>query len=98
VVSAIHIVVQVARLIGGLRKIIKLSEVTGMEGDIISMHDIFEFKQTGVDSNRVAKGHFLATGLRPECLNRLEQSGIRVPVELFERRILTNGSPKVESE
>jgi pilus assembly protein CpaF len=88
IASAINIVVQVARLTGGLRKIVRISEITGMEGDTLSMHDLFEFKQTGLDDNRVAQGYFFATGIRPECLAKLEASGTPVPVELFERRIL----------
>jgi pilus assembly protein CpaF len=88
VASAINVVVQSARLIGGVRKIIKVSEITGMEGEIISMHDIFEFKQTGLDENRVAQGYFSATGIRPMILGKLEASGVPVPTELFERRIL----------
>lgn len=92
VASAINIVVQMARLMGGPRKVVKVSEITGMEGDVISMHDIFEFKQTGLDENRVARGYFAATGIRPECLAKLEASGAMVPVELFERRILKEES------
>lgn len=88
VASAINIVVQMARLMGGPRKVVKVSEITGMEGDVISMHDIFEFRQTGLDENRVAQGYFAATGIRPECLAKLEASGAMVPIELFERRIL----------
>ena len=60
-----------------------------MEGDIISMHDIFLFKQTGVDDDGVAQGHFCAAGIRPQCQSRLETSGVRLPVEMFERRILS---------
>ncbi len=88
IASAIHLVVQVARLIGGARRVIKISEITGMEGDMITMHDLFEFKQTGLDANRVAQGHFMATGIRPEILSRLEASGLALPADLFERRIL----------
>ena len=88
IASAVQVVVQVARLSGGVRKIIKISEITGMEGEIMSMHDIFVFKQSGVDERRVAQGQFLATGIRPLCLERMECSGIPVPVELFERRVL----------
>jgi pilus assembly protein CpaF len=88
IASALHIVIQAARLIGGARKIIKISEITGMEGDVISMHDLFIFKQTGVDANRVAQGYFQSTGIRPKCLEKLEAAGIKLPVELFERRIL----------
>jgi pilus assembly protein CpaF len=88
VASAINLVIQVARLMGGVRKIVKVSEITGMEQDVVSMHDIFEYKQTGLDENRVAQGYFASTGIRPECLAKLEASGVVVPIELFERRIL----------
>jgi pilus assembly protein CpaF len=88
IASALQIVVQAARLIGGPRKIIKISEITGQEGEVVSMHDLFVFKQTGVDNDRVAQGYFQATGIRPQCLERLEVAGARVPVEMFERRIL----------
>jgi pilus assembly protein CpaF len=90
IASSIHVVVQVARLSGGLRKIVKISEITGMEGDIISMHDLFGFTQTGVNDNRVAQGYFFASGIRPKCMERLEASGTDLPVEIFERRILGN--------
>ena len=73
---------------GGGRKVIKISEVTGMEGDVISMHDIFGFKQTGVDAKGSAQGHFYVSGIRPRCLERLETYGIRLPADLFERRII----------
>ncbi len=86
--SAVQIIVQVARLSGGGRRVIKISEITGMEGDVISMQDLFIFKQTGVDGNRVAQGYFSATGIRPQILERLDISGNRLPIELFERRIL----------
>ncbi|MFO0841667.1 MAG: CpaF family protein [Gemmataceae bacterium] len=88
IASAIQIVVQVARLIGGARKIVKVSEITGMEGDVMSMHDLFVFKQTGLDANRAAQGYFHSTGIRPKCLDRLEAAGVQLPVELFERRVL----------
>jgi pilus assembly protein CpaF len=88
IASAVQIVVQAARLTGGVRKIIKISEITGMEEDVISMQDIFGFKQTGVDEDRVAQGYFYASGIRPQCLERLEASGVRLPLEMFERRIL----------
>jgi pilus assembly protein CpaF len=81
-------VVQVARLSGGVRRIIKISEITGMEGEIMSMQDLFGFKQTGVDEKRVAQGYFFSSGIRPNCLEKLEVSGNKLPVEMFERRIL----------
>jgi pilus assembly protein CpaF len=89
IASAIQIVVQVARLSGGARKIVRISEITGMEGDIVTMHDIFGFKQTGVDDNRVAQGYFYANGIHPRCTERLENSGNRLSAAMFERRMLT---------
>jgi pilus assembly protein CpaF len=86
IASAVHLIVQAARLSGGVRKIIKISEVTGMEGDVISMQDIFVFKQTGVSADRVAQGHFFCTGIRPHCLERLEIAGSGLPMSVFERR------------
>src|SRR5438128_203507 len=88
IASAIQIVIQVARLTGGIRKIVKISEITGMEGEIMSMQDVFGFKQTGVDDNSVAQGYFFSTGIRPKCLERLETSGAGLPIEMFERRML----------
>jgi pilus assembly protein CpaF len=82
--SAVQIVVQAARLTGGVRKITKISEITGMEGDVISMHDIFVFKQTGLNGDRVAQGHFVSTGLRPKCLEFFEVMGIHLNPEMFE--------------
>jgi pilus assembly protein CpaF len=91
IASAIHLVVQVSRLLGGTRKIIKISEVTGMEGDNFVMQDLFVFKQTGVDGRRKAQGHFHATGVRPHCLERLTALGVGLPPEMFERRTLNPG-------
>ena len=88
IASAIQVIVQAARLTGGARKIIKISEVIGMEGDIISMHDVFAYKQTGVDESGNAQGYFYATGIRPHCLEKLEASGARLPLEMFERRMI----------
>jgi pilus assembly protein CpaF len=87
--SAVQIIVQATRLSGGIRKITKISEITGMEGDVLSMHDIFGFKQTGVDEDRRAQGYFFASGLRPQLLERLEISGSKLPPSMFERRVLT---------
>jgi pilus assembly protein CpaF len=89
IAAAIHLIVQVARLPGGVRKVIKISEITGMEGDVMSMQDIFGFRQTGVDDDRMAQGHFFSTGIRPQCLERLEISGSALPMAMFERRVLT---------
>lgn len=88
IASAVNLIVQTARLVGGPRKVIRVSEITGMEGDVLTMHDIFEFKQTGLDENRRAKGYFLSTGIRPVLLERLQSSGINIDSDLFEKRVL----------
>ncbi len=94
IANAVQIIVQAARLSGGVRKIIKISEIVGMEEDVVSMQDIFVFKQTGVDEDRVAQGYFHCTGIRPKCLEALEQAGEKLPPELFERRMLNFGPPR----
>lgn len=88
IASAVNIVVQAVRLTGGPRKITRISEITGMEGDIITMHDLFKFEQTGVNHDRVAEGFYSACGVRPNCLDRINSCGISMSPELFESRIL----------
>ncbi len=95
IASAIHVVLQVSRLMGGVRKITRVSEITGMEGDVICMHDLFEFRQTGLDKHRVAKGYFCSTGMRPLLQERLESHGISLSPEMFEKRILMNCEGRV---
>lgn len=87
--SAIQMVVQVVRMTGGARKIVGITEVTGMEGDVITMHDVFSFKRTGLDENRRAQGYFMATGIRPHFLERLEGVGVKFDPSMFEERMLT---------
>jgi pilus assembly protein CpaF len=89
IASAINIVIQVVRMTGGPRKVVRISEITGMEGDVMTMHDIFTFTQTGLDATRRAQGYFAATGVRPMFLERLETAGCGVPADLFEQRALT---------
>jgi pilus assembly protein CpaF len=86
--SAINIVVQARRLPGGRRKVTSVSELSGMEGENIQMHDLFMFEQNGVDSEGHATGRFIATGIRPRCAERIEHRGIRLPVDLFNRRVI----------
>ena len=88
IASAVHVIVQVNRLLGGSRKIVRISEVTGMEGDNFSMQDVFAFRQTGVDGQRRAQGYFEVTGVRPKCMERLEAWGVGFPPQTFERRQL----------
>lgn len=88
IVAAVHIVIQANRLPGGLRKITKISEIVGMEEDVVSMQDIFVYKQTGVDENRVCQGYHMSTGMRPKCLEKLAISGVGLPHDLFEQKRL----------
>jgi pilus assembly protein CpaF len=86
IAAAVHLVVQVARLTGGPRKVTKISETTGMEGEVICMQDLFTFKQTGIDHEGRAQGDLQATGIRPHCMARLHSAGIDLPQQMFERR------------
>jgi pilus assembly protein CpaF len=83
ITSSINLVVQVARLPGGKRRVVTISEIIGMEGDIVSMHDLFIFVQTGTDLDHGAEGYFRATGIRPALLNKLNVRGAKVPLEWF---------------
>jgi pilus assembly protein CpaF len=83
--TAIHIVVQMARVSGGARKVVQISEITGFQADSISMHDIFAFEPTGVNDQMELEGHFVATGIRPTCLPRLQKAGIALAPVMFER-------------
>ncbi|MFZ4876997.1 CpaF family protein [Janthinobacterium sp. Mn2066] len=82
--SAVTVVMQVSRLTDGARKLVSLQEVTGMEGDIIAMHEIFRFEQTGVDKDGKVLGHFCATGVRPRFTERLRMFGAAVPDSVFD--------------
>jgi pilus assembly protein CpaF len=82
--SAIQIVVQQTRLSDGSRKITSVSEITGMEGDVITMQEIFLFEKMGVTQDGKVIGRFRATGVRPKCCERLKTSGIHLPGDMFE--------------
>src|SRR6202522_3579156 len=84
--SAIHAVVQIARLSDGTRKVISVSEVTGMEVDVITMQDIFVFERSGVDEAGKVRGVFRATGIRPKFAERLATYGGRLRAALFDSR------------
>ena len=84
IAAAIHAVVQVTRLSDGTRKVITVSEVTGMEGDVICMQDIFVFERQGIDETGKVRGTFRAVGIRPKFAERLAQAGCRLRPALFE--------------
>jgi pilus assembly protein CpaF len=82
--SAIGVIVQVARLTDGRRKVLSITEITGMEGDMITVQEIFAFRQTGTDDKGMVQGHFCATGVRPRFAERLRNFGVEVPENLFD--------------
>jgi pilus assembly protein CpaF len=82
--SAIQIVVQQTRLSDGSRKVTNISEITGMEGDIITMQDIFVFEKLGLTPEGKVAGRFRATGVRPKCAERLKAAGIVLPPTMFD--------------
>jgi pilus assembly protein CpaF len=82
--SAITVVIQVARLSDGKRKLVSIQEITGMEGDVITMQEIFSFRQIGITSEGGVRGHFCATGVRPKFTERLRSHGIEMPDALFD--------------
>lgn len=90
VASAIGLVLQVNRLGDGSRKVTSIQEITGMEGDTITMQELFSFRQVGVGQDGAVQGHFAATGVRPRCWERLQSRGIRLPEALFQpvRRVV----------
>lgn len=83
IASAINVIVQVTRLTDGTRKVVSIQEITGMEGDTITMQEIFGFKQTGVNGEGKIKGHYYATGLVPHFNIRLKAFGVGLPEDMF---------------
>jgi pilus assembly protein CpaF len=81
--SAIDIIVQQSRLMDGSRRITHITEVQGMEGDIIILQDIFRFEQRGVDSKGKVKGEFVFTGIMPKFVQKLKERGINIPPDIF---------------
>jgi len=84
IASALDVVVQVTRMSDGTRKVTSISEVTGIEGDIISMQEIFAFRKTGLAENGAVLGDFVATGIRPRLSERLAASGVSLPAAMFD--------------
>ena len=82
--SAINVIVQQARMSDGSRKITSISEIAGMEGDVITMQEVFKFEKTGLDDTRQVRGRFMATGVRPQCSNRMQAAGIALDPTMFE--------------
>ena len=88
IASAVHLIIQSNRLQGGPRKVTHITEVVGMENDVIVMQDIFRFIQDGIDEDGRAKGRFVCTGVRPKCLDLLSAAGIKLPASIFQERVM----------
>jgi pilus assembly protein CpaF len=86
--SAVDMIIQANRLQGGPRKVTSITEVMNMEQETIIMQDIFKFQQLGIDQNGRAFGQFVATGVRPSFINRLETKGVKLPMNMFQERVL----------
>jgi pilus assembly protein CpaF len=82
IAGALNVIIQLERMRDGARKVVSVSEVHGMEGDVITMSDIFKFETAGFENGRVI-GALRPTGLRPKAMNRIEQSGIHLPPSIF---------------
>jgi len=94
--SAIHVLIHVARLSDGSRKVVKISEITGMEGEVISLQDIYMYEKYGIKENGEVIGAFKATGVRPKFADNLKASGIEMPVEMFEEGYLLSKDSEEE--
>src|ERR1041385_1501711 len=84
IAAAINIVIQAARLSDGSRRVTSISEITGMEGDTVTMQEIFQYERTGVDANGKVLGRFRPTGIRPRFTERLKACGLQLPRVFFE--------------
>ena len=84
IASALNLVVQVARMSDGSRRVTSISEITGMEGETITMQEIFQYERTGVDKEGTVLGRFRPTGIRPRFAERLKACGLQLPRVFFE--------------
>jgi pilus assembly protein CpaF len=82
--AALTVIIQVSRLSDGRRKLTSLQEITGMEGDVVTMQEIFRFDQSGIAQDGQVQGRFLATGIRPRFVHRLKTHGISLRDDLFD--------------
>ena len=87
--SALNVVIHLDRVTGGRRKVVSIAEITGTEGDAVCMQTIYQFKQIGVDEGGHAVGRFEACGVRPQLLGKLEEEGVALPSDMFQRHVLT---------
>jgi pilus assembly protein CpaF len=84
VASAVNLIVQVSRMADGTRKVVGVSEITGMEGEVITMQDIFLFERSGIGAGGKVTGRFRATGVRPKCTDKIMAAGMQLRSDMFE--------------
>ena len=90
IASAVDLIIQVSRLQGGKRRVTHIAEVVGMEQDTVVMQDVYRYIRDGIDEAGAARGRFVATGIRPNFMPRLEAVGIRLPGSAFRERVMLN--------
>jgi len=95
VASAVNLVVQVTRMTDGTRRVTSISEITGMEQDVIAMQEVFTFQQTGINQAGEVIGQFRATGIRPKCADRIATAGMPLPMEMFSHVQPVNGAAQI---
>ncbi|MFO0915978.1 MAG: CpaF family protein [Pirellulales bacterium] len=86
--SAVDLIIQASRLQGGKRRITHITEVVGMEQDTVVMQDVFTYQKDGIDESGVTRGKFVASGIRPNFMHRLEAAGVRLPASTFRERVM----------
>ena len=84
IAAAVHLFVQAARLSDGSRRVMSVTEVTGMEGEVVTLQDLFVFEKNGLDENNKVRGRFAATGIRPKFYEKLQAAGIELPTAIFD--------------
>jgi pilus assembly protein CpaF len=84
--STLNLLIHLGRLTGGRRKVVSITEVTGVESDVILLQDLFRFRQTGIDADGHAQGFFEPCGVRPRILDRFKAEGVELPASVFQRR------------
>lgn len=91
--GAVNLIVQISRLSDGSRKILSITEVAGMQGEVVTLAEIFRFKETGYDKNRKIQGTFQATGTIPSFIQKLSDKGVVIPREIFANEVPSVGQP-----
>jgi pilus assembly protein CpaF len=87
IAAAVNIIVATSRLSDGTRKVMKITEITGMEGDAVMMQDLFEFVRTGTSQSGKVIGHFRSTGIRSYYSQRLDAAGLRLDPKMFRTKV-----------